>query len=306
MKKIFQLFVTIALTSQVFAQSPQKMSYQAVIRNSSNQLITNQMIGIQISIIQGSVAGSMVYTEIQSPTTNANGLVSIEIGGGISSHDFSTINWSNGPYFVKTETDPIGGTNYTIIGTSQLLSVPYALYAEKAGNTGWEINEDTLLTDKFVRIGENNVKDKSSLHVKSLPNIATGITLEGSSNQASNSSIRFYNESERISAIGVSLSGNGFYSSDAKVGDFIIRSENHNMIFSTSSLNDYKSALYISKTGEIGINTSAPQRSLHVNDVLRLQPRDTAPINPVKGDMYMDNISNKLMVYDGVQWNACW
>ena len=137
MKKLFTILVAVLLTVSVFAQSPQKMSYQAVIRNSSNTLIINTNIAMQISILQGSASGTAVYVETQTPTTNANGLTSIEIGGGtVLSGNFSTINWANGPYFVKTETDPdgtTGGIYYTITGTSQLLSVPYALYAANAG-----------------------------------------------------------------------------------------------------------------------------------------------------------------------------
>jgi hypothetical protein len=115
------------------AQAPEKMSYQAVIRNSSGTLMNNQTIGMQISILQGSVNGTAIYIETQSPTTNENGLASIEIGAGtIVTGTFSDINWSAGPYFIKTETDPTGGTNYSIIGTSQLLSVPYALHAKTA------------------------------------------------------------------------------------------------------------------------------------------------------------------------------
>jgi hypothetical protein len=111
------------------------MSYQAVIRDNSNALVTNQIVGMQISILQGSANGTAVYAETQTPTTNTNGLVSIEIGGGtVVSGNFSTIDWANGPYFMKTETDPAGGTNYTITGTSQLLSVPYAMYAANSGS----------------------------------------------------------------------------------------------------------------------------------------------------------------------------
>ena len=136
MRKIFSIFSAVLLTASVYAQSPEKMSYQAVIRNSSNQLVTNQTVGMQISILQGSASGTVVYTETQTPTTNANGLISIELGGGtVVSGNFSTINWANGPYFVKTETDPdgaTGGLSYTITGTSQLLSVPYAIYAKTA------------------------------------------------------------------------------------------------------------------------------------------------------------------------------
>ncbi len=118
------------MTACVLAQAPNKMSYQAVIRNSSNALITNQAVGMRISILQTSSSGTAVYVETQTPITNANGLASIEIGGGtLVSGNFATINWANGPYFIKTETDPSGGTNYSITGTSQLLSVPYALYS---------------------------------------------------------------------------------------------------------------------------------------------------------------------------------
>lgn len=137
MKKIFTILVAVFLTATVWAQSPNKMSYQAVIRNASNSLVSSTAVAMQISILQGSTEGTAVYVETQTPTTNANGLVNIELGDGtVVSGNFSTINWANGPYFVKTETDPDGATGgiaYTITGTSQLLSVPYALYAANAG-----------------------------------------------------------------------------------------------------------------------------------------------------------------------------
>jgi hypothetical protein len=129
MRKLFTILAAVFLTVSVYAQTPQKMSYQAVIRNSSNTLVASTTVGMKISILQGSTSGTVVYTETKTPTTNVNGLVSIEIGGGAG---FSTINWANDIYFIKTETDPAGGTNYTITGTSQLLSVPYALHAKTA------------------------------------------------------------------------------------------------------------------------------------------------------------------------------
>lgn len=134
MKKFITLCVAKLLAASVFAQAPNKMSYQAIIRNSSNVLVTNSAVGMRISILQTSPSGTAVYVETQTPTTNTNGLVSIEIGGGtILSGNFSTIDWANGPYFIKTETDPTGGTSYTIAGTSELLSVPYALYSNLGG-----------------------------------------------------------------------------------------------------------------------------------------------------------------------------
>jgi hypothetical protein len=106
------------------------MSYQAIIRNSSGELIRNSPVGMRISIIYGSSGGTTVYIETQMDTTNADGLVSLEIGGGIPVYGtFETINWEKGHYFIRSETDPLGGTEYTISGTSELLSVPYALFS---------------------------------------------------------------------------------------------------------------------------------------------------------------------------------
>ena len=141
MRKFFIILAAVLLTASVFmpqqtsAQAPEKMSYQAIIRNSSSQLVKSQAVGMQISILQGTVNGTVVYVETQTATTNANGLISIEIGTGNTTDDFSTIDWANGPYFIKIETDPNGGTEYTIVGTSQLVSVPYALYAKTSGSS---------------------------------------------------------------------------------------------------------------------------------------------------------------------------
>lgn len=133
MKTLSFIFIAIVLNSFSYSQAPNKMSYQAVVRDVANSLVANQIVGIQISILQGSVTGSVVYLETQMPSTNSNGLISIEIGTGtVMMGNFNSINWSNGNFFIKTETDPTGGTAYSITGTSQLLSVPYALHANTA------------------------------------------------------------------------------------------------------------------------------------------------------------------------------
>lgn len=157
MKKISTVLAVLCLITSAFTQSPEKMSYQAVIRDASETLITNTQLVMQISILQGSASGTTVYTESQTPTTNANGLVSIEIGNGtVVNGDFATIEWSNGPYFLKVETDAQGGTNYTIVGTSQLLSVPYAFHAKTAENITGPIPETQNLAHVLAQSNDGD------------------------------------------------------------------------------------------------------------------------------------------------------
>ena len=134
-KGIGQFFFTFLLLNLLFqnelqAQAPTRISYQAVMTDTSDLPILNATVGIRISILQGSSSGTAVFVETHTTATNGNGLISIQIGGGTAvTGSIGAIDWSTGPYFVLTETDPNGGTNYTITGTSELLSVPYALYS---------------------------------------------------------------------------------------------------------------------------------------------------------------------------------
>ena len=137
MKRLFTFLGMMALSIMVMAQAPEKFSYQAVVRDASGNLVCNGQVGVRVSILKNSADGVSVYCETHQLTTNANGLLTMEIGGGnVVGGVFSTIDWGNGPYFVKTETDVTGGSNYTLMGTQQLLSVPYALYAKYAENGG--------------------------------------------------------------------------------------------------------------------------------------------------------------------------
>jgi len=135
MRKFIYLLICIILNSKTYSQVPGNLSFQAVIRNASNVLVVSSPVGVKISLLQGSSTGSAVYVETHTPTTNPNGLITLEIGGGKAvSGDFKNINWGLGNYFIKVETDPAGGTNYSISSTTQVLSVPYALYAKKSAD----------------------------------------------------------------------------------------------------------------------------------------------------------------------------
>ena len=153
MKKIFTAITALILTISLFAQAPDKMSYQAVVKDTDNSLVTSQSVGIQISILQGSPSGTSVYVESQTPNTNSNGLLSLEIGtGNVVNGDFTTIEWGSDTYFIQTEIDPTGGTDYTITGVSQLMSVPYALHAKMADN-GITLAQTNAMTSNSAKVG---------------------------------------------------------------------------------------------------------------------------------------------------------
>jgi hypothetical protein len=131
------LLFLMAMSFNLSAQAPQKFSYQAVVRDAAGNLVINRPVGIRFTILRGTATGIAVFAETHRPTTNNDGLASVEIGGGNALFNaMGNIDWALGPYFLKTEIDPNGATAYSIIGTNQMLSVPYALYAEKSANPG--------------------------------------------------------------------------------------------------------------------------------------------------------------------------
>ena len=190
MKKLITFFALLLINSVLLAITPpvpEKISYQAVIRNSSNELITNHAVGMKVSILQTSATGTVVYSETHTPTSNANGLITIAIGtGAVISGSFSGIDWSAGPYFIKTETDPAGGTSYSITSTSELLSVPYALMAKNVQNKQWsESGSSIYFNSGKVGIGKNPGTDSRQFQVLTEANLA----IAGVNNSASYASI---------------------------------------------------------------------------------------------------------------------
>ncbi|MBI5220181.1 MAG: hypothetical protein HY958_14735 [Bacteroidia bacterium] len=214
MKRTVLLFLLIVagltmLFSDSFGQSPQLINYQAVASNTGGQLIANQNISVRISILSGSPTGTTEYSETHAVTTNQFGIFTIQIGGGtVVSGIFYTINWSNANHYVKVEADETGGANYQLLGTSQLVSVPYALYAENAGNVSSgdfvKIQEQTLVSNqdlvtfsiptgyKFLKIviygmGTSSTSDALGLRINNLSNSnysmsyidANGVTITG-------------------------------------------------------------------------------------------------------------------------------
>ncbi|MCP4442395.1 MAG: hypothetical protein GY810_26105 [Aureispira sp.] len=137
MKTIITILFAQFIVLSIFAQSPDLINYQAVAYNSAGSVASSQAISVRISILQGSTSGAIVYQETHNPATDVNGAFDLQIGGGsVQSGAFSGINWGSFSHYLRVEMDVNGGTNYSVMGTSQMVSVPYAKYAETAGSVG--------------------------------------------------------------------------------------------------------------------------------------------------------------------------
>jgi len=156
MKTLTFFIIALFLGVTVSAQAPQSFRYQAVVRDNSGNVLANQTVSFRIRILSGSVSGTAVYSETHTGlSTNAFGLVEMEIGKGTPvSGTFSAINWGSNIYYVKIEMDPAGGSVYQVLSTSQLLSVPYALYAKNAENFN-ELDGDPQNEIQELSISEN-------------------------------------------------------------------------------------------------------------------------------------------------------
>lgn len=119
-----------------FGQAPQKINFQSILRNTNGEIIANKAVSLKISILSGSINGSSVYTETHSKTTDPAGLISLQIGNGtVLSGIFASIDWGSTAHFLKLEADFSGGSNFVVLGTQELMSVPHALYASKTDTT---------------------------------------------------------------------------------------------------------------------------------------------------------------------------
>jgi len=166
MKKYFLTVLTIAFSISLCAQAPEGFSYHAVVSDNNGNPLVKESVSFRFSIIKGDVAGDMVYIEVHDVVTDEYGAVSLVIGkGNTVEGNFSLINWGNDSYFLKIEIDKSGGTAYTEMGTSQLLSVPYALYAKEAGNV-FSGNYNDLINKPLTDGSETKVKaDNINLNI---------------------------------------------------------------------------------------------------------------------------------------------
>lgn len=300
MKIILTLFLFIVLGFNTYAQSPNLFKYQSVIRDGSEGLIQNQEITLKINILSGSSSGSIVYSEIHTVSTNQYGLINIEIGGGsVEFGVFSDINWGQNDYFINLAIDLQGGSSFSDVGTSQLVSVPYALYAESSGDSYFIKNSKGYLFYNEGRIGIGTDNPQKALHIRRVTKNGQGVgqaqlLVESDSESDATIYLGYYPNSE------YNLSEGSFWRINCHKpnGDFSIADETDNNPGGNGSV---KRFVIKRNSGNVGIGVEEPARKLHISDAMRLEPLDNAPSNPEMGDMYFGT-DGKLHLFNGSNW----
>ena len=161
------------------AQAPQKINFQSILRNINGEVVANKSVSLKISILSGSISGSSVYGETHNKTTDASGLISLQIGNGtVLNGVFVNINWGSSAHFIQLEADFSGGSNYVVLGTQELMSVPYALYASKTDTTVLNLTSRlaTKLSGTDTVSLSNRINAKAPLANPVFTGTVTGVT----------------------------------------------------------------------------------------------------------------------------------
>lgn len=287
MKKIIFL-VTLLATLITNAQIPQGISYQAIALNASGNPVVSSNIGVKLSILDNSATGTVVYSETQTKTTNAQGLFNLVIGQGtVASGVFNTINWGTNSKFLKVEMDAAGGTNYVLVGTTQLLAVPYAMHAATvdsiAGNANIndEIIENQSANFAFVDSSDNKV-------------YAYSMSLGAWSSQPFNE----FSSVELLASNGnfafVDPSGNKVYAYNGKTG-----------VWSSQLFHEFSSVELSESNGNFSFNDSSNNKIFTYTAKTGIWSSQTynefASVNLVVSNNNMafnDSSDNKVYVYD--------
>ena len=284
---IFAFLILFLALGNIQAQSPESMNYQAVIRDVSGNIIASQAVGVRITLLQGNASGTNVYRETFSPTTTAYGLISLKIGTGtVFSGTFATIDWGANSHYVETAVDIAGGTNYTVISTTQLMSVPYALYAKTSGNSIWQ--QDSI---SDINFGQGNVRIWE--------------TTEGLRLSVTGGTPLILKRNKSIANFGVPINFNLLNSSneDTRYGQVV------SSIRDNTAGAEFGSLSFLVADGSGTWSNGYAEERLRieterviVKNVMNLEPLNAAPSSPLEGDLYYDNAANQVKVYDGSSW----
>lgn len=160
MKKIYTLTISLLLILNLSnAQVPQGFKYQTAIRDNNGTVIANKLVAIKLSLLTGAANGTAIYSEVHKVATNDFGVANLNVGNGtVGLGNFSAIDWGSNTFFLKTEVDLNNGTNFTFMGSSQLLSVPYAMFAAKSANAADDKDKDSTNELQTISLTNNNLQ----------------------------------------------------------------------------------------------------------------------------------------------------
>ena len=279
------LLAALAAHVTLLALAPEAFSYQAVARDAGGDAVANTTVGVQFQVHQTTAAGTVVYAETHSPSTNELGLFTVEVGNGTpTTGTFAAIDWSTGPYFLEVGLDPAGGISYTSVGTQQLLSVPYALHARTADlaeDGDWVVNGDTLHSDG-KQVGIGTAAPVRRLQVEDLLN---GATIRPALKVKTHNCGVPCGQPETTQALSLqnengawgNVVGIGFSDNDADetpsawMGARLEDKAQHHgdLLFHTRDGSGLHQRMIIERSGNVGIGTNTPSAKLEVNgDIL--------------------------------------
>ncbi|MDB5226046.1 MAG: Protein of unknown function precursor [Bacteroidota bacterium] len=260
-------FLPVALLllifTQVYSGVPDAIKYQAVARDNNGNVLTDKALGLRISIVKGSPAGTAVYIETHHVLSNTLGMIALEIGqGAVVSGSMGNIIWGDTTYFIKLELDDQGGSNYSLVGASQLVSVPYSFYAKKAGNgTQWSDTVNNIYY-KTGKVGIGTESPKASLEVKNTTTGNKNILVNGET-----PTIRFTDTAYTGNGVVIGVAGDSddLIQGSAK-GDVVFTNEAYGTgggyIFGTGVPS--QPCVKITDDCKVGIGTNAPVSKLDV------------------------------------------
>lgn len=226
-------------SASLLAQVPQAINYQAVARDAGGVLLVNQSIAVRMTITDGN-GGATLYRERHTPTTNAFGVFNLTVGAGtVLNGVFANIDWAGTQPWLQVEMDPNGGTAYVLMGSQQLMSVPYALHAANSADNAWQANGNDISNTNSGNVGVGTATPAANIKL----NVAGRVAPDwGSSNDAT---YRFGDGTENT----------GF------------ASPNPNELVVVTNGNE---TMRVAGSGNVGIGTSNPQADLDVNGTVRV------------------------------------
>ncbi len=258
-KRLSAFLCLFLFSLTAYSQTPEGFNYQSVVRNASGEVLSSTNVGVQFKLHEATADGTVVYTETHTATTNAYGVFNLIVGQGTTGDTFSTIDWSSNNHFLEVSIDTAGGTTYVSMGTTQLLSVPYALqakYVENGDNLGNHTLTENIKTDgKWI----SNDGDDEGLLVNSGGRVTTSNKLFLGSNI--NLDTHWIN-GDGTDNKGIQFDANGNVTTSAKISTGGNIQLNDNWLSNDGD----DEGIAIKTDGSVGIGESNPQTSLDVVD----------------------------------------